>query len=320
MNASVQQPSGLGSDDGRPAVPPARQGSGLSGPELAPADFDRIAAIAYKAAGLAIGTGKAAMVRTRLARRLRALNMPGFTAYCDFLDSPEGAAEIGLLISALTTNVSNFFRESHHFKLLRETVLPPLVARARAGGRVRIWSAGCSNGQEPFSIAMTMIEAGMPFDRDVRVLATDIDPNVIQHARAGIYPQTMLSGLPDGYRNRFFDAVPGEGEPGWRARTELRDAVQFRMLNLLDVWPMRGQFDVIFCRNVVIYFDAPTQDRLWGRFCGQLAPDGWLFIGHSERLSSRVQSRFNGRGTTAYQRADGAASPPPAAANSQERV
>ena len=312
MNAPAQTRAA----GGAAAAPPAPPGGALGGPDLTRADFDRIAAIAYKAAGLAIGAGKSAMVRTRLARRLRALNMTSYAAYCDLLDSPDGADEIGLLVSALTTNVSHFFRESHHFEILREQVLPPLVERARKGGRVRIWSAGCSNGQEPLSILMTMIEAGMPLDRDVRLLATDIDPNVIQHARAGVYPETMLSGLPDKQRARFFDAEPGDREPGWRAKSELRAATHFRVLNLLDTWPMRGQFDVIFCRNVVIYFDAPTQDRLWGRFADQLLPGGWLFIGHSERLSPGVQSRFQGRGTTAYQRADGAPGPSPAATRS----
>lgn len=288
----------------RPGPGPVKTENGLSGPELSEADFERISAIAYKAAGLAIGAGKTAMVRTRLARRLRALKLPSFEAYCGYLDGEDGAAEIGFLVSALTTNVSHFFRENHHFKILRQEVLPPLVERARAGGRVRIWSAGCANGQEPYSIVMTMIEAGMPPDGDVRVLATDIDPNVIRHAREGFYPETMLSGLPDSARARYFERVPAPKEPVWRANDVLRNAVQFRVLNLQENWPMRGRFDAIFCRNVVIYFDAGTQDRLWRRFSDQLTPGGWLFIGHSERLSSGMQAQFNGRGVTAYQNVD----------------
>ena len=283
---------------------PSRPGTGLSGPELTKADFERIAAIAYRAAGLAIGDGKSAMVRTRLARRLRALSMPSFAAYCAYLDSPDGSEEIGMLVSALTTNVSHFFREKHHFETLRKEVLPPLVERANKGGRVRIWSAGCANGQEPYSVVMTMIEAGMPLGRDVRVLGSDIDPNVVHHARAGQYAGPMLSGLPEAQRTRFFEEDSGAGDAGWRVRDALREGVRFRVLNLLDPWPMRGKFDVIFCRNVVIYFDAETQDRLWRRFADQLAPGGWLFIGHSERLSSGVQPRFRGRGTTAYQLVD----------------
>lgn len=297
---------------------PAQASHGLSGPDLTKADFEHIASIAYKAAGLAIGDGKSAMVRTRLARRLRSLRLPSFAAYCAYLDGPDGADEIGMLVSALTTNVSHFFRESHHFETLRETVLPPLVERARQGGRVRIWSAGCANGQEPYSLVMTLVEAGMPLDRDVRVLATDIDPNVIGFAREGLYPETMLSGLPEPQRAQYFEPVPGPRETSWRVGAALRDAVQFRVLNLLDSWPMRGKFDVIFCRNVVIYFDAETQDRLWHRFSDQLAPGGWLFIGHSERLSSGIQSRFRGRGTTAHQLVDGAAGNGPAPAITQK--
>lgn len=265
-------------------------------------DFAKIAAVAHKTAGLAISPGKSAMVRTRLARRLRALNLPSFAAYCAYLDEEEGVGEIGLLVSALTTNVSHFFREAHHFETLRRDVLAPLVARARAGGRVRIWSAGCANGQEPYSIAMTMKEEGMPFDRDVRVLATDIDPKVIRHARDGYYPETMLAGLPESKRARFFEDLRISGNPGWRAGDALRSSVHFRVLNLLDdPWPMSGLFDVIFCRNVVIYFDAETQDRLWHRLVDQLAPGGWLFIGHSERLTGGVQNRLTGRGITTYQ-------------------
>lgn len=286
------------------AAPARNEPAAIGGPELTEPDFAKIAEIAYKAAGLAIGAGKSAMVHTRLARRLRALGLPDYAAYCAHLDGPDGANEIGLMISALTTNVSHFFRESHHFDIFRNEVLPPLIQRARAGGRVRIWSAGCSNGQEPYSIVMTMIAAGMPMDRDVRVLGTDIDPNVIAHAREGLYPETMLSGLPDAERDRFFKPVPGRSEQQWQASEALRSAVQFRGLNLLDDWPMRGRFDAIFCRNVVIYFDAATQDRLWHRFADKLQPDAWLFIGHSERLSPTAQPNFQGRGITAYQHAD----------------
>lgn len=297
----------------------ARAGKGISGPDLTQTDFERITAIAYKAAGLAISPGKSAMVRTRLARRLRALKLPSFEAYCGYLDGEAGADEIGMLVSALTTNVSQFFREAHHFETLRSEVLPPLIARARDGNRVRIWSAGCANGQEPYSIAMTMLETGMPLESDVRVLATDIDPNVIQHGREGLYPETMLSGLPDAQRARYFDEVPTGPEPAWRAKAELRAAVSFRVLNLLEDWPMRGRFDAILCRNVVIYFDVETQDRLWHRFSDQLVPGGWLFIGHSERLSSAVQPQFTGRGITAYQRIGGAPGVSPGASASHRR-
>lgn len=283
----------------------------LSGPTLHDADFARIATIAHREAGLAIGAGKSAMVRTRLARRLRALGLSSFAAYCDYVEGAEGRAEIGLMISALTTNVSHFFRESHHFDILRTRVLPALVERAKAGKRVRIWSAGSSNGQEPYSIVMSMIESGLPLDRDVRVLATDIDPNVIAFASKGRYPEPMLSGLPDAHRARHFELVGSGPDPEWQVSDELKRPITFRVLNLLDTWPMQGRFDAIMCRNVVIYFDAETQDRLWHRFADRLEPQGWLFLGHSERLSASVKHRFEGRGITTYQHVDqgGAAGP-----------
>lgn len=285
--------------------------NGLAGPALGPAAFARIARIAYREAGLAISEGKSAMVRTRLARRLRALGLTSYEAYCDRVESPEGRDEIGLMVSALTTNVSAFFRESHHFDILRTDVLPALVAKAKAGGRVRIWSAGCSNGQEPYSIAATLLEVGMPPDSDMRVLATDIDPNVVAFARAGRYPETMVSGLPEAMRAKYFAALPGPGEPSWEAGPTLKAPVAFRVLNLLEPWPMRGKFDAIFCRNVVIYFDAETQDRLWTRFADQLAPGGWLFLGHSERLSVGAKPLFEGRGITTYRKRDAASAGAP---------
>lgn len=262
----------------------------------------RISAIAHREAGLHIAPGKAAMLRTRLARRLRALGLPDFDAYAALVSGPDGAHEVPAMISALTTNVSHFFRESHHFELLRKDVLPALLERAKSGGRVRIWSAGCSNGQEPFSIAMTLREAGLPETADVRILGTDIDPSVIEFARRGIYSDAMVSGVPASLRDQCFTPQRNTGETDWAVRDEIRDMVRFRILNLLDEWPMHGRFDAIFCRNVVIYFDAATQDRLWPRFANALQPGGWLFVGHSERVSEAAEAKFRKTGVTAYMR------------------
>lgn len=276
-----------------------------NGPALSDAAFARIATIAHREAGLAISASKSAMVRTRLSRRLRALGLRTFEDYCSHIESPEGRGEVAQLISALTTNVSHFFREGHHFEILKTQVLPPLVARARAGERVRVWSAGCSNGQEPYSIAMAMVEAGMPLEADVKILASDIDPNVVGLARSGFYAEEMMSGLSDELRARHFEKAVKDRKPGWQIDDRVRNAVAFRVLNLLDKWPMQGRFDAIFCRNVVIYFDAETKDKLWHRFANQLVPGGWLFIGHSERLSPGAQSLFSGQGITAYRRTEG---------------
>lgn len=283
-------------------APPSRASAPIHGPQLDPAAFDCIAGLAYREAGLFIPQAKSAMVRTRLARRLRALKLPDFGAYCDLVESPDGHAELAAMISALTTNVSHFFREEHHFDILRRSLMPRLREKARAGQRIRIWSAGCSNGQEPYSIAMTLRDAGLAPQADVRILATDIDPVVVAHARAGRYDETMMAGLPEDLRNRFFTPPEETGESGWRIAPELGRMVVFRELNLLRDWPMRGFFDAIFCRNVVIYFDGDTQSNLWPRFAGQLEPEGWLFLGHSERVSESGLPYFESRGMTSYQR------------------
>ncbi len=275
---------------------------GAGSHELNAAALARISALARREAGLDIAPGKSAMVRTRLSRRLRLLGLPDFDAYCDLVSGADGKAELAAMISALTTNVSHFFREQHHFDILREETIAALADAAQTGGRVRIWSAGCANGQEPYSIAMTLLEAGISPDADVRVLATDIDAAVVSHARLGRYPQAMAENIPEHLRAAYFDPGDSPTEPFWTAGPALRRLTRFRVLNLLDDWPMRGAFDAIFCRNVVIYFDAPTQERLWPRFAAALRADGWLFLGHSERLSASARPFFENRGVTAYRR------------------
>ncbi len=263
--------------------------------------FRRIAGIAHREAGLVFPPGKAPLVSTRLNRRLRALGLSGFAAYCDFLDSPEGAAERRMMISALTTNVSSFFREDHHFGLLRSEILPPLLDRARSGGRVRLWSAGCAAGQEAYSIAMVLAALEPGFAKlDIRILASDIDPEVLRRGRDGWYDEREQDDIPENYRRAFLTPCVNAGRSGIRISGELRRLVSFRELNLLDAWPMKGPFDVIFCRNVVIYFDGPTQERLWNRFRDICAPGGWLIVGHSERLPPEMQGDFPVAGPTAY--------------------
>ncbi len=180
------------------------------------------------------------------------------------------------MLAALTTNVTRFFREPHHFEHLQDTVLPPLLAAARKGGRVRIWSAACSNGQEPYSIALTIL-ALMPdaAKHDVRVLATDIDPNMLAEGRAGQYSTETLEPVPPAQRQRWFHpAGPGQ----WVVDDELKRLVTFREVNLVGPWPMRGKFDAILCRNVMIYFAEDTQATVWHRFTPLLPPGGHLYI------------------------------------------
>lgn len=264
---------------------------------LGPAEFERIARIARKEAGLDVRPKKRMMVQSRLAARLRHLKLTDFATYCDLVESAEGAGERLELVSRLTTNVSQFFREAHHFELLTQD-LSSMPARAR----LRIWSAGCAHGQEPSSIAMTLAEAGLlARSPDVKILGTDIDRSAITFAQRGRYPANMLTGLDPKRRETHFLPVPET--PGETAlRPELRRHIVFRHLNLLSPWPMKGLFDVIFCRNVAIYFDEATQHMLWNALARFLAPGGLLLIGHSERVSGSAETMLHSLGRTAYRR------------------
>ncbi len=259
--------------------------------------FDVIAALAHRESGLNIVPEKMMMVQSRLRHRLRALDLPDFQAYSRLLGSTQGSEERRHMISALTTNVSHFFREPHHFELLTQRLAPRLKHRILSGDRIRIWSAGCSNGQEPYSIAMHLVgrEPALA-DADFKILATDIDPKVVTFAQQGTYPSQFLSGLSQDDTSRFMQDADG----GLRVVDTIRKCVAFRELNLLADWPMRQRFDAIFCRNVVIYFDLETQARLWPRFREALADDGMFFLGHSERVMSPDVVGFTSIGPTAY--------------------
>ncbi|PQZ81079.1 MULTISPECIES: protein-glutamate O-methyltransferase CheR [unclassified Brevundimonas] len=262
-------------------------------------DFRHIAQTLHAHAGIALSEGKAALVYSRLAKRLRLLGLRSFRDYCALIEGVEGVDERQAMTAALTTNVTRFYREPHHFDHLRDQVMPELAARARAGGRVRLWSAACSNGQEPYSMALTVLDV-LPeaADLDVRILATDIDPNMVAEGAAGVYSDELLSPVPAAGRKHF---TPVAGRPGlFSADETLRRLVSFRELNLIGDWPMRGKFDVIFCRNVVIYFDDATQEMVWGRFTPIMAPGATLYIGHSERVSGPATAQLQTCGLTAY--------------------
>lgn len=265
-------------------------------------DFSHIAHILHSHAGIALNEGKAALVYSRLAKRLRALGLRSFRDYCDLVQGVDGVDERQAMTAALTTNVTRFYREPHHFDHLRDYVMPELAERARRGGRVRLWSAACSNGQEPYSMAMTLLSV-LPeaADLDVRILATDIDPNMVAEGAIGVYPEEALSPAPANLRNRYFekDNCPN-GRPLMAATEELKALVAFRELNLIGDWPMRGKFDVIFCRNVVIYFDDATQERVWNRFVPMMNPGATIYIGHSERVSGPAVRQLRTSGLTTY--------------------
>lgn len=287
---------------GRPRAGPAADDLALGAK-----DFERIAALVHAEAGIFLPESKTTLVYARLIKRLRALGLDSFRNYCALVEDEEGVDERQRMIAALTTNVTSFFREPHHFRHLRTSVLPGLVARARAGGRVRLWSAGCSRGHEPYSLAMTVLSL-MPdaAQRDVRILATDIDPDVLAEARAGTYERAALAGVPQADLLRSFHPEQDRrGAARLAASDEMKRLVVFRELNLVGDWPMSGLFDVVFCRNVAIYFDEATQARLWGRFADQTRDGGTLCIGHSERLSGPARDRYANVGVTTYRLGSG---------------
>jgi chemotaxis protein methyltransferase CheR len=270
---------------------------------IADQDFDFIRNIAKNHAGISIADHKRHMVSRRLGKRLRSLGIESPAAYCAYLKKDSSAQEIEALINALTTNKTEFFREKHHFDHLERHALPDLIAKHRANRtrRLRIWSAGCSSGEEPYSAAMVLLSSFQEIASwDARILATDIDSEIIEKARAAAYDEIDTHSIPARFRNKFLKHG-GEGMSEIRISDSIRSLVTFLRLNLHADWPMQGPFDIIFCRNVVIYFDRPTQSRLFDRFANILRPGGYLYIGHSESLY-KVSNRFELKGQSIYQR------------------
>ncbi len=287
------------------ALPRRRSVSIVEGEyELTQRNFQHIATILRAHSGIFLAEAKATLVYSRLAKRLRKLGLRSFDEYCVFIDAEEGAEERSQMLAALTTNVTRFFREPHHFDHLRDHVLPPLLDAARDGARVRIWSSACSSGEEPYSIALTLLDLFPEAGRyDVRILATDIDPNVVNTARAGIYRGDAVAPVAPRLRDRWMSKVRDQ-ENSWRLKDDVRQLISFKELNLIGDWPMRGQFDAIFCRNVVIYFEEETQALIWKRLGERLTPTGRLYIGHSERVNI---PGFVSDGLTVYKLDRGAA-------------
>lgn len=254
--------------------------------------------------GISLGEHKTQLVQGRLARRLRALRLPDYAAYCELLRAdPE--RELGELASAISTNVTSFFREPHHFDLLADKLLPDWLARKRRSeDRLRIWSAGCSTGEEPYAIAIVLAEA---LERhglrqvDAKILATDISPRALAAARSGVYAADKLDGISESRRRRWTIEGTGEQTGHVSMHPRLRELISVRPLNLMHEWPMRGPFDAIFCRNVVIYFDQPSKQRLFRRFADMLPAGGHLFLGHSESMHG-ADAGFELAGRTAYRK------------------
>lgn len=258
-------------------------------PSLTPEHFAHLARIIYSETGIVFTEGKRGLMLARLNRRLRSLGLSDYGAYCELLESSGGEAERRNLLSAVTTNVTDFFREIHHFETFSQQILPDLVKAAKRGERVRLWSAACSSGEEPYSLAMVALEAFPDAARhDFLILASDIDPVMVAKAEAAVYSNSATQNLSASRIDKFFIRHDNSIE----VRDNVKNIVRFAEINLHQEWPFAGKFNVIFCRNVVIYFDAASRQRLWQRFEKQLCKNGHLFIGHSERLDGPASFSF----------------------------
>ncbi|WP_396223608.1 CheR family methyltransferase [Gemmatimonas sp.] len=253
----------------------------LAESELTPAQFTRITDVLHEHAGIRMREGKEGLVRARLTKRLRKLGLPDFDAYLNFVQQDPSRREFAEMIDALTTNKTSFLREATHFDFLRDTVFPQL------SGPVRIWSAGCSSGEEPYTLAMLCNESFADIaTRDVRILSTDISHRVLAQAKAGTYPADITSDVPAPWLQKYWTRTQdASGRAQYEAGKSLRRLVHFAKLNLMERWPMQGPFDAILCRNVMIYFDKATQQQLVERYWQLLRPGGHLFVGHSESLT-----------------------------------
>ncbi len=271
--------------------------------DLSGRDFRRIADVMRRDTGIELPENKLPLVQSRIIRRLRALNLNDFQSYCDLIEQSKTGTERLEMLSALTTNITGFFRENHHFEYLRETCIPQLAEAVRAGRPVRIWSAGCSTGEEPYSLGLTFLDAVPDLSQwDFKILATDIDPAVLTMAINGYYSVSQLEKVPKALRERFFLSA-STGRDEYQVRPELRDLITFRRLNMIENWPMSKSFDVIVCRNVVIYFGEETKSDIWTRLAQKLVPGGILITGHSERLSGPAACDMRLVSTTTYQHA-----------------
>jgi chemotaxis protein methyltransferase CheR len=268
----------LGQHDERVAAAEGAPASAMNGPSLGDEDFAFLRRFVYDQCGIALSEQKRQLVQGRLQRRLRALQLRDFSEYCEVLKR-EPDAELGELASAISTNVTAFFREMHHYDLLVEKLLPEwLEQKRRQGDRLRIWSAGCSTGEEPYALAM-----------------------VLDAARKGVYALDRLGGVSDERRKRWFLRGQGEYDGLASVHPRLRELVTILPLNLLHDWPMQGPFDAIFCRNVVIYFDKPTKEKLFARYAQMLPAGGYLFLGHSESMHG-LSNDFELIGRTVYRK------------------
>lgn len=265
-------------------------------------EFNYICQFTYQNAGIVLNESKREMVYRRFTRIVRERKLPSFSAYCQLLQtSPE--QEKDYFINAITTNLTSFFREQHHFNYLSEIELPRLLTTKKHSKRIRIWSSASSTGEEPYSIAITLQEAiGQALvNWDAKILATDIDSNVVDQGKQAVYPIESVEAIPHHLKSKYFKKGRGQSNKQIKVNNLIRSYITFKQLNLLAPWPMTGPFDIIFCRNVIIYFDKQTQINLFERYYNMLAPGGLLILGHSENLGS-YQKYFECVGRTIFRK------------------
>lgn len=274
---------------------------GVSPDIYSAADFAAVAEIVYATAGIVLPEGKAMLVYSRLASLVREAGCVTFSRYIEMIRAD--GAELNRAVAALTTNHTFFYREAHHFEHLASEARPYLITKLQQNQPVRMWSAGCSSGEETWSMVMTLLgpdrSAGVGLTRaDLRVLASDLAPHAISRAAEGVYTEKELQAVPEVLRRAWTQEKGGEVS----MTDAIRSIVRFRLLNLLGEWPMKGRFDLIFCRNVMIYFDNVTKERLVQRFLQALVPGGFLYIGHSERVTGPASDHLQLVGPTIYRR------------------
>jgi chemotaxis protein methyltransferase CheR len=265
-------------------------------------DFNYLRKIVNERTGIVVVNEKIDMFYSRLARRVRQLGLSDFKQYCDRIKNESDGVEVAQLINAITTNLTSFFREGYHFEYLSNVLIPEMMKTDSQNRKLRIWSAGCSSGEEPYSIAATLNHMELVTDGwDVEILATDIDSNVLDHGTKAVYSMEQLKTVPEQYLQSGFLRGKGGSFGKVRVKPEVRDMVKFAHLNLNSSWSLPEPVDIVFCRNVIIYFDKESKKTLVNRIADNLNPGGYLFIGHSESLF-RVNDKFELVGKTIYRK------------------
>ena len=291
------------SPGGAPAAGGLECGLG-GGFQLTEAQFSKLASLVYSLCGIHLGEGKRELLRARLAKRLRATGCRDVQDYIERLEGDRSGHELVCFLDVITTNKTDFFREPKHFEFLVDEVLPKLDKLCSGGEPQRIWSAACSTGEEPYTLAMVLLEHRALWERrGAGILASDLSTKVLEQAQNGVYAQDRVADIPRPFLTKYFQRGTNRWAGYVRVRPELRKMVQFRRLNLMDAFDFDKPFHVIFCRNVMIYFDKPTQERLVEKFRNCLAPGGYLMVGHSESLTG-IRHRLAFTRPAVYRRQD----------------